>query len=330
MDKADLELLAGEIHRGSRRALAKGLTLLESKRPDDRNAALKLIELVYPYRSQAQRIGITGPPGVGKSTFIEALGNHYIKEGKRIAVLAIDPSSPQSAGSILGDKTRMTDLASHRSCFIRPSPAGLSLGGVGRRTHEAILVCEAAGYDAILVETVGVGQSEHIVSTMVDLFVLLALPHAGDQLQGIKRGILELVDLVVINKADGNLANAARQAALDHKAAFHWQRSETDRLAPEVLLCSALEKTGVDHVYQTISNRCQAMRDQGIWQRRRTKQDQAWYKSELQEQLIERLANNAEISRLLEDMHEKIRAAELPPPAAADRVISQLLRNFKI
>lgn len=330
MSTVDISLLAAGLKQGSRRSLAKALTLIESKKPDDRHAALTLLEMVYPHRQQAQRIGISGPPGVGKSTFIEALGSCFLQDGKRLAILAVDPSSPRSAGSILGDKTRMELLANHDSCFIRPSPAGLSLGGVARRTHESILICEAAGYDSILIETVGVGQSEHLIASMVDVFSLLALPHAGDQLQGIKRGILELVDLVIINKADGPLLEAARRAAVDHKAALHWQRPEPDRLPPEVLFCSALEKTGIDAVYQTLKKRCQTMQDQGLWHKQRNKQDQVWYRSELQEQLMESLANSQEFKKILDSMRNKVAALELPPPVAAHCVITDILRKMKL
>ncbi len=322
--------LAEGILKGSRRSLGKALTLIESRLPNDRVAALALLETIYPRRKTSQRIGISGPPGVGKSTFIEALGLHFLEQGRRLAVLAIDPSSPLSSGSILGDKTRMELLANHDSCFIRPSPAGLSLGGVARRTHEAILVCEAAGYDAIIVETVGVGQSEHLIAKMVDIFMLLALPHAGDQLQGLKRGILELVDLVVINKADGLFLTAARQAVVDHKAALHWQRHNSERLAAEVHLCSALEKTGIESIYRALNERSQATYEQGLWEARRKSQDQLWYKSEIHEQLMERLASNPGFRKLLQEMQAQIDASELPPPVAADRIMNQLIRKITI
>ena len=210
MNAQSPEILADAVLKAERRALARAITLIESTRPDHREQADRLLERLLPHAGRSIRVGISGVPGVGKSTFIEAFGNHVIEQGHRIAVLAVDPSSKRSGGSILGDKTRMETLSIKPQAFIRPSPAGRTLGGVARRTREAMLVCEAAGFDVVLVETVGVGQSETTVAEMTDLFMLLLLPSGGDELQGIKKGIVELADIILVNKADGDMAAAAR------------------------------------------------------------------------------------------------------------------------
>ncbi|MBY0431424.1 MAG: methylmalonyl Co-A mutase-associated GTPase MeaB, partial [Rhodospirillales bacterium] len=212
---ADIQTLAAGLRAGQRRALARAITLVESTRPDHRRAAEALLEQVLPNTGRSVRLGISGVPGVGKSTFIEALGLHLTRQEHRIAVLAVDPSSPRSGGSILGDKTRMEELSRDERAFIRPSPSGCTLGGVARRTREVMLLCEAAGFDVVIIETVGVGQSETAVADMVDMFLLLLVPGGGDELQGIKKGIVELADLVVVNKADGDLAAAAERAAAE-------------------------------------------------------------------------------------------------------------------
>lgn len=254
---------------GNRRALAKAITLVESTRPDDAMRARALLEAVEGRSGNSLRIGISGVPGVGKSTFIEALGLTLIERGHRVAVLAVDPSSPQTGGSILGDKTRMTDLSSHPEAFIRPSPTGGMLGGVARATRETILLCEAAGYDRILVETVGVGQSEYEVASMTDLFLLLALTGAGDGLQGIKRGILEITDLLIINKADGDNRAKAKVAAKEYAAALHLLHPHRD---VPVVLTSALQKEGVHEVIDLFEAEGDRRRQAGSLQRRRSQQ----------------------------------------------------------
>src|SRR6476469_9811206 len=232
--------LADAVRAGDRRALARAITLVESTRADHRADAVALLDAILPETGDAIRVGISGAPGAGKSTFIEALGTHLVDAGRRVAVLAVDPSSVRSGGSILGDKTRMEQLSRRPEAFIRPSPSSGTLGGVARRTREAMLVCEAASFDVVLVETVGVGQSEVAVAGMVDVFLLLLAPGAGDDLQGVKRGIVELADLVVVNKADGALADLARHTAADYANAVHLLRARTDGWAPRVLSCSAL------------------------------------------------------------------------------------------
>src|SRR2546429_6008778 len=238
--------LARAVRDGDRRALARAITLVESARADHRDDAVALLDELLPATGDAIRVGISGAPGAGKSTFIEALGTHLVDAGHRVAVLAVDPSSVRSGGSILGDKTRMEQLSRRPEAYIRPSPSSGTLGGVARRTREAMLVCEAACFDVVLVETVGVGQSEVAVAGMVDLFVLLLGPGAGDELQGVKRGIVELADLVVVNKADGDLADLARHTAADYTHALHLVG------AAEVLLASALEGTGIAEVWTAV------------------------------------------------------------------------------
>jgi LAO/AO transport system kinase len=250
--KPALQALAERVLDGDRRALSRAITLIESRRPDHQEQAEKLIERLLPATGKAVRLGISGTPGAGKSTFIEALGRRVIGEGQRIAVLAVDPSSRRSGGSILGDKTRMQRLAQAPEAFIRPSPAGHTLGGVTRRTRAAALACEASGFDLIVIETVGVGQSESAVADMVDCFLLLLAPGGGDELQGIKRGIVELADLVVVNKADGDLLAAASAARADYQAALHLLRPATPAWTPEVLTCSALHDQGIEEVWQAV------------------------------------------------------------------------------
>ncbi|MGH7002408.1 MAG: methylmalonyl Co-A mutase-associated GTPase MeaB, partial [Alphaproteobacteria bacterium] len=268
--------LASGVHGGDRRALARAITLVESTRADHRAEANTLLAALLPHSGKSIRIGITGVPGVGKSTFIETLGLHVIDRGHRIAVLAIDPSSKRGGGSILGDKTRMEMLARNEAAFIRPSPAGTTLGGVARRTREAMLVAEAAGFDVILVETVGVGQSETAVADMVDMFVLLLAPAGGDELQGIKRGIIELADLVLVNKADGDLLAAAKRARADYQAALHLLRPASPAWTPEVLTCSALHEQGIEAVWQAIARQRQALEQAGELAARRARQAYRW------------------------------------------------------
>ncbi len=322
----DIDALSDGLKNGSIRSLAKALTLIESRLPEDRPRALALLESIFPYRRPSQRIGISGSPGVGKSTFIEAFGQLFLKDGRRLAILAIDPTSPRSQGSILGDKTRMEELAHHPACFIRPTPAGTSLGGVARRTREAILLCEAAGFDTILVETVGVGQSEHLVATMVDLFVYLTMPHSGDHLQGIKKGILELADLIIVTKADGDLMQAARRTAVDHEAALHFQRADPERMPNQVFLCSALEKTGLDVIYHSMQDTL--ARFAAITAKRRLLQNQQWYRNELHDQLMDSLLEMPALKQQMADMQSKVDASEVPPPAAAKRLIDQVIKRL--
>ncbi|HEY5998563.1 MAG TPA: methylmalonyl Co-A mutase-associated GTPase MeaB, partial [bacterium] len=287
MDTTDQ--LAGDVRKGDRRALARAVTLVESTRADHRDEAARLIEMLAPAAGGSFRIGVSGVPGAGKSTFIEALGLHLIAEGLRVAVLSVDPSSPASGGSILGDKTRMAELSRRPEAFIRPSPSGGSLGGVARRTREALLVCEAAGFDVVIVETVGVGQSETAVAGMTDLFVLLLVPGGGDELQGIKRGIVELADLVLVNKADGELAAPAARAVDAYRNALGLLRPRTPGWEVPVEACSALTGAGIAAAWATMRRYRETLAAGGALAARRAEQAGEWLWSETAATLLERL-----------------------------------------
>src|SRR5690242_926438 len=275
--RSGTDALAAAVRAGDRRALAKAITLVESTRADHQREAQRLLEILLPRTGGAARLGVSGVPGVGKSTFIEAFGLHLIGLGKRVAVLAVDPSSALSGGSILGDKTRMPRLAAAPEAFIRPSPSAGSFGGVTRRTREALLVCEAAGYGVVLVETVGVGQSEFAVASMVDFFLVLLLAGAGDELQGIKKGILELADALAINKADGDNVGRATQAAAQYRAALNLFRATSASWRPPVLTVSALEGRGMDAVWSVVEEHRVKLGDSGELARKRREQQQAWF-----------------------------------------------------
>lgn len=315
--------LAGQIVAGDRRALARAITLVESTRPDHREQAVTLLDALLPHTGETTRVGISGSPGVGKSTFIEALGLHVVDLGHRLAVLAVDPSSRRSGGSILGDKTRMVDLVRHDAAFIRPSPAGATLGGVARRTREAMLLCEAAGFDVVFVETVGVGQSETAVSDLVDLFVLLVAPGGGDDLQGIKRGIMELADLVVVNKADGELADAAAHTAADYRKALGLMRPRWDGEAPEVLTASALAARGVAEVWDTIAGLADQAEAASERARRRARQATAWMWDEVRQELHDRLLADPRVAAAVEAAEAAVARGELTPAAGARRILGQ-------
>lgn len=278
--------LIEELHKGNRRALARAITLVESTRKVDFDASQEILQSILPFAGNSIRIGITGVPGVGKSTFIEALGSHLSSIGHKVAVLAVDPSSPYSGGSILGDKTRMQELSKLDSVFIRPSPTGGTLGGVSRKTRETILLCEAAGYDIILIETVGVGQSEYEVASMVDFFLLLLLPNAGDGLQGIKRGIMELADLIVVNKADGAYQKKAQLAAGEYQGALHLTRRKYAEYETAVLTCSALESKGIKEVWEELTSYVKRMKEDGLFDRNRNSQLIEWTKKLTEELLL--------------------------------------------
>lgn len=316
--------LSEAVQAGNRRALARAITLIESTRPDHRPDAEALLADLLPASSQSVRIGISGVPGVGKSTFIEAFGLYLIGHGHRVAVLAVDPTSQRSGGSILGDKTRMEQLARNPAAFIRPSPAGGTLGGVARRTREALLVCEAAGFDVVLVETVGVGQSETAVADMVDLFLLLLLPGGGDELQGIKKGIVELADMIVVNKADGDLAPAARRAAAEYHAALGFLRPASANWQPPVLQCSALQQTGIDEVWERIAAFREIMTGSGEFAQKRANQAKTWLWSEVSDSLLGRLREHPAVAARLDSLEKEVMQGKTSPAAAA----RQLLETF--
>ena len=308
---------------GDRRALAKAITLIESSRSDHRAAAQELLGRLLPQTGHSIRIGISGVPGVGKSTFIERFGLLLLSLGKRVAVLAVDPSSPVAGGSILGDKTRMEVLSRSSDAFIRPSPAGRTLGGVAQRTRETLLLCEAAGFDVILVETVGVGQSEHKVAGMVDFFMLLMLPGGGDELQGIKKGILELADALVINKADGDSKALAAQAQQHYQNALHLL-SHPSFWTPKVVTCSALEDQGIDSIWTMITDFTALAQANGVWNQQRKQQKQQWLHQLIQEGLQAKLFASKQAQTLLPKVEAKVANDQLTAYQAATKILDLL------
>ena len=323
----DVTKLAAALGAGDRRALARAITLVESTREDHRAEAEELLRIILPAAGSSARLGISGAPGVGKSTFIEAFGLDIIAAGHRVAVLAVDPSSKRGGGSILGDKTRMAELARREDAFIRPSPAGRTLGGVARRTREAILVAEAAGFDVVIVETVGVGQSETAVADMVDLFLLLLAPGGGDDLQGIKKGIVELADLLIVNKADGDLKPAALRAVADYRHAARLLRPATAEAALEVVAVSALERHGIDTLWRMVERRIAALRASGETARRRAAQARAHLWSEIGEGLTELFKADAKVAAKLGKLEAQVAAGTLTPTAAARAALAAFRRR---
>jgi LAO/AO transport system kinase len=317
--------LAAAIGEGRRRALAQAITLAESERADHRQAAELLFSQLPVRPGPSLRIGIAGPPGVGKSTFIGAFGLHAIAAGRRVAVLAIDPSSPVSGGSILGDKTRMEDLARHGHAFIRPSPSRCVLGGTARYTRDAIALCEAAGYDLIVVETVGVGQSETGVADMVDQVLLLLAPAGGDELQGIKKGIVEIADLVVVNKADGDLAAAAERAVGDYRNALALLTPAESGWPVAVLACSAATGQGIEEVWATLTERAAAMNAAGATAERRSRQCLAWLWAEVDSALLSDFRRNEAVRGLLEATEAEVTSGAVAPTAAAKKLLIAFL-----
>jgi LAO/AO transport system kinase len=315
------ELAAG-IVEGDRRALARAVTLVESRRDDDRARAVALLEAVRDRTGGAIRVGVSGAPGAGKSTFIEALGCRLIDEGHRVAVLAVDPSSNRTGGSILGDKTRMSELARRPEAFIRPSPSGGDLGGVAARTGEALLLCEAAGFDVVLVETVGVGQSEVAVVDLVDTFVLLVPPGGGDELQGVKRGIMELADLVVITKADGDLLPAARRSEADHRHAVHLLRRRVAEWETRVLAASAVSGSGIAEVWEAIVAHRTLLDETGALHRRRTDQAVAAFWRNVERALIHQLRSRHGDADHLEALERSVATGRATPSGAAWQAVA--------
>lgn len=309
------------VRSGQRRALAKAITLVESQRDEDRELSQALLNELLPDTGNSIRIGITGVPGVGKSTFIETFGLHLIEQGHRVAVLAVDPSSPIAGGSILGDKTRMEALSRNDAAFIRPSPAGSALGGVALKTRESMLLCEAAGYDVILVETVGVGQSEHQVAGMVDFFLVLMLPGGGDELQGIKKGIIELADAIVINKADGATAPIARATGQHYRSALSLL-THPGFWSPKVLTCSALENVGVAEVADMIAEFRNTAIDNGQLSNQRAEQNLAWMRQLTDELLRLGLKRHQAVKNAIPELEQQVAAADITPLAAATRIIA--------
>ncbi|MEX2293834.1 MAG: methylmalonyl Co-A mutase-associated GTPase MeaB [Acidimicrobiales bacterium] len=318
------EPLAAAVRSGDRRALSQAITLVESTRPDHRREARTLIDELLPETGTSMRVGVSGAPGAGKSTLIEALGLDGVRQGHRVAVLAVDPSSTRSGGSILGDKTRMAELGRTPQAYIRPSPTGGTLGGVARHTREAVLLCEAAGFDVVLVETVGVGQSEVAVADLVDLFVLVASPTGGDELQGIKRGIMELADLIVVNKADGDLVDAAQRACADLRNAVHLLRPKRPGWEVEVQTCSALTGAGIDELWRAITAAHQRLRDDQALATLRAQQGVAAMWSEVTDGVLDRLRDDPEVHRRLRNLEQAVAEGRTSPTAAAQDVLDHL------
>ena len=319
--------LADGVLAGSRRALAQAITLIESTRGDHRVAASALLQRLIPHAGNSIRLGISGVPGVGKSTFVEALGNHVIDSGHRVAVLTVDPSSAISGGSILGDKTRMELLSRRPEAYIRPSPAGTTLGGVTRRSREALILCEAAGFDVVIVETVGVGQSETKVADMTDMFVLLQLPGAGDELQGIKRGIMELADLILINKADDELLALAGRSAAEYRNALRLLHPRSANWKVEVQTCSARDGVGIAEAWDAVLQHRETLEASGQLMQRRAAQARDWMWSEVSESLIAALQSDAKIRKQIPAMEAAVSEGEIPPTVAAARLLDIFLNR---
>lgn len=316
------ELVQG-ILKGNITDLSRAITLVESTNPEHLTKANEVINGCLRYANQSVRIGITGVPGVGKSTFIEAFGKHLTSLGKKVAVLAVDPSSSISHGSILGDKTRMEELVKDKNAYIRPSASGETLGGVARKTRETIILCEAAGFDTIIIETVGVGQSETAVHSMVDFFLLLKISGAGDELQGIKRGIMEMADAIVINKADGDNIKKAKLAKTEFNRALHLFPAKKSGWMPTVSTCSAITKDGINEVWKTISDYLKLTQSNAYFQEKRQEQNQYWMMESINEQLKNHFYTHPEITKLLDEKKKAVQNDELSPFAAAIELLDK-------
>lgn len=317
------------ILQGDRVLLSQAITLIESAKPEHLQIAQQIIERCLPYSNKSIRIGITGTPGVGKSTFIEAFGQYVIAQQRKVAVLAIDPSSKISGGSILGDKTRMQYLTRSEKAFIRPSAAGEELGGVARKTRETIILCEAAGYDTIIIETVGVGQSETAVHSMCDFFLLLLLPGAGDELQGIKRGIVEMADLIAVNKADEDREMLARQAKAAYQNALQLFPPKENGWIPQALTCSALSKKGIDDIWEAILQFKKVTSENGYFEKHRKMQSQFWMQESISEGLKKLFYENPEVKLAIEKADEAIERASMTPFKAAEQILDLFLKTQK-
>ena len=326
----DIAGLAKGVRTGDRRTLARAITLVESGRADHRADALALLEMLGTQK-QALRIGLSGTPGVGKSTFIESFGLMLTGMGKRVAVLAVDPSSARSGGSILGDKTRMDQLARDPNAFIRPSPSQTQLGGVARRSREAVALCEAAGFDVVLIETVGVGQSETVVAQMADLFVLLLAPAGGDELQGVKRGIMEMADLILVNKADGELKSQAMRTCADYAGALRLlrKRPQDPDGFPKALTISALETEGFAAAWDEIEKLTQWRRAEGVWEANRKEQASYWFDQDVRNGLLKLLLDDPQTAARMKAAQADVREGRVAPAAAAENVLGPLKARLR-
>ena len=310
-----------------RSILSQAITMVESNRPEHQELAQQIIEKCLPHCGNSVRIGITGVPGVGKSSFIETMGYHLCEMERKLAVLAIDPSSEKTKGSILGDKTRMEQLSTHRNAYIRPSPSAGSLGGVAQKTRESIILCEAAGYDTIFIETVGVGQSETAVHSMVDFFLLLMLGGAGDELQGIKRGIMEMADAITINKADGDNITRAQHAKAEYQAALHLFPLSESKWSPKVLTCSAHKKTGIQEIWDTVSEYTDFTKGNGYFQHRRSQQAKYWMHQSIELALKASFYQNESLKNSIQESEQKVIGRELSPFVAAKKLMEEYFRK---
>lgn len=319
--------LADGVRSGNIRSLAKAITLIESRNPDHSTAAADLLDNLLPDSGNSIRVGISGVPGAGKSTFIEVLGLHLIHQGHKLAILAVDPTSQLSGGSILGDKTRMEELARETNAFIRPSPSGDTLGGVARKTRETMLLCEAAGYDVIIVETVGVGQSEVTVASMVDFFLLLQLPNAGDELQGIKKGVMEIADAILVNKAEGDNRPKAELARQQYENALHLLRPKSQHWQVPAMLCSALHNQGIKEVWLKILAFVTLMKQYNEFETKRRLQANDWMWALVQEDLKELFRSNKNVAALLDQIQNGVLQGTTSPGAAARRLIEAFKRH---
>jgi LAO/AO transport system kinase len=320
----DIPALARKLRAGDRATLARAITLIESKRADHQQAAHRLVQELLPDTGKAMRIGITGSPGVGKSTIIDALGTYLTGQGRQVAVLAVDPSSTRTGGSILGDKTRMARLANDPRAFIRPSPAAGTLGGVAAKTRETMLICEAAGFDVILVETVGIGQSETAVADMTDFFLVLMLPGAGDELQGIKKGVVELADMIAVNKADGDNARRAKAAAGEYRAALHILNPRSPNWTPPVTTCSALTGDGIAELWQNATAHRAKLSATGEFQARRREQQVRWMWAMLEDRFHQRLKTDAKLRTRLPAIEKSVADGTLSPTLAVEEIAAAL------
>src|SRR5271166_6243967 len=320
----DVAELARAIRAGERAVLARAITLIESKRADHQQTARALVQDLLPHTGDAMRVGITGAPGVGKSTSIDALGTYLTGSGHKVAVLAVDPSSARSGGSILGDKTRMARLAVDPNAFIRPSPAAGTLGGVAAKTRETMLICEAAGYDVILVETVGIGQSETAVADMTDFFLALMLPGAGDELQGIKKGLVELADMIAVNKADGDNLKRANHAAADYRSALQILTPRSEHWHPPVVTYSALTGAGIGELWQKILDHRTAMNASGEFAKRRREQQVKWMWSMLEQRMLARLRTEPSVRARVRKIETEVADGRVTPSLAAEQIAELL------
>ncbi len=307
-----------------RRALSKTITLIESSRSDHKVLSRQVIDSLVPHAGKAVRLGITGVPGAGKSTFIESLGMFLIEQGLKVAVLAVDPSSSRSHGSIMADKTRMERLSIEPNAFIRPSPSGGTLGGVASKTRETMIACEASGFDVMIVETVGVGQSETTVASMVDFFLVLMISGAGDEIQGIKKGVLELADGVAVNKADGDNIEKAKQARKEYESALHLLRPETKTWSAPVLICSALKMTGIDKIWETVLDHREKFTDTGELEEKRKKQSVAWMKALLEDGIKEWFYKKYDVKKRLKKLRREVEKGSVSPTTAAGDILNIL------